>query len=247
MGNDITYIGITNEPEIRSNKKKSKEAVFKTRKHNINISKLISNTKNTIFNKKLIILLVIVCILYFFNPITFLRNKLDEKREFYAQNYSNPAFPSNIGLMDSIIYLSGADYYKNCKDTLVMPADGLITYQYDWAHQGIDIACDIYQDNIYAAANGYVCYVGHSEKYGNELMIKHEINGMTLYTFYGNLSVIKVQDNQYVTQNQVIGLEGGNPERKANIMDTDGHHIHFEVRKTKEPNSGLNPNILINN
>ena len=39
---------------------KSKEAVFKTRKHNINISKLISNTKNTIFNKKLIILLVIV-------------------------------------------------------------------------------------------------------------------------------------------------------------------------------------------
>ncbi|MBQ8379787.1 MAG: M23 family metallopeptidase [Clostridia bacterium] len=241
MGNDITYIGITNEPEIRSNKKKSKEAVFKTRKHNINISKLISNTKNTIFNKKLIILLVIVCILYFFNPITFLKNKLDEKREFYAQNYSNPVFSSEIGLMDSIVYLSGADYYKNCKDTLVMPADGLLTYPYDWNHQGIDISCDIYQDNIYAAANGYVCHIGPK----NEILIEHEINGMTLYTFYSNLSVVYVTKGQYVTQNQVIALEGGNPNKKAGIMDKDGHHIHFEVRKTMEPNSNLNPTILI--
>lgn len=247
MKNDITYIGITNEPEIRSKKTKSKEAVFKTRKHNINISKFISDTKNKFINKKFIILLLIIILLYFFNPITFLKTKLDEKREFYAQNYSNPAFPSNVGLMDSIIYLSGADYYKNCKDTFVMPADGLLTYQYDWAHQGIDIACDVYQDNIYASANGYVCYVGYSEKYGNELMIRHTINGMTLYTFYGNLSAIYVTNDQYVTQNQVIGLEGGNPDKKATIMDTEGHHIHFEIRKTMKPNSSLNPNILIQN
>lgn len=245
MGNnDITYIGLTNEPEIRSTKKKSKEVVFKKRKRSINVSKLISSTKTTIFNKNLLIVVLIICLLYFIKPITFLRNKLDEKREFYAQNYSNPAFPSDIGLIDSITYLSGADYYKNCKDTLVHPADGLITCQFDWSHQGIDIACDTYQDNVYAAANGYVCYIGHSEKYGNELMIKHEINGMTLYTFYGNLSVINVTNNQYVTQNQVIALEGGNPEKRAGIMETDGHHIHFEVRKTMEPNSGLNPNLL---
>ena len=246
MRNNITYIGITNEPETRSNKNKSKEAVFKTRKHNIKISKFISNTKNIIFNKSLIILILVICLLHFFKPITFLRNKLEEKREYYAEHYSNPIFSSELGLIDSITYLSGVNYYKNCKDTLVMPADGLITYQYDFGHQGIDIACDTYQGNVYAAANGYVCYIGYSENYGNELIIKHEINGMTLYTFYGNLSVINVTNNQYVTQNQLIALEGGNPNKKATIMNTDGHHIHFEVRKTMEPNSSLNPNILIN-
>lgn len=244
--NDITYIGISKESENRSTKKKSKnEVVFKPRKRSINISNRIAKTKSSIFNKKLLLVVLIACLIYIIKPITFLRTKLDEKREYYAQNYSSTPFSTEIGLMDSLVYLSGIDYYKNCKDTLVMPADGMVTWQYDWAHQGIDIACDNYQDNVYAAAAGTVCYVGYSEKYGNELMIKHEINGMTLYTFYGNLSVVNVTNNQYVTPNQVIALEGGNPERKATIMDDEGHHVHFEVRKSQDPNNSLNPNILI--
>lgn len=251
MGNDITYIGV--EPEVEPNKNSNKElnkVKFKTKKYSISISRFISKTKKNIINKKVIIILLIIIILYFFNPIAFLQTKLQQKKEFYAQTYSsNPSnnSSSNIGLLDSLIYISGYDYYKNCRNTMVMPADGLITFQYDLTHKGIDIACETYQDNIYAAANGYVCYIGHSEKYGNEMMIEHKINGITIYTYYANLSAINVADRQYVYQNQVIAKEGGNPNKRTGIMNTDGHHLHFEVRKSKNSNSGLNPNIFIKN
>lgn len=245
MGNDITYLGITNEPEISTKENKPKKKKFKTRKHNIDVSKFISNTKNSLLNKKVILFILVICLLYILKPITFLRNKLDEKREYYAQNYSSPTFSSDLGIVDSIIYMTGINYYKNCKDTLITPANGDITYRYDLSHQGIDIACYTYQDSVLAAADGYVCYIGHSEKYGNEIMIKHEINGMILYTFYGNLSVVNVTNNQYVTQGQNIALEGGNPEKAASLMEPDGHHIHFEVRKEMKNNSTLNPVLLI--
>lgn len=245
MENDITYIGI--EPEKEPNKNSNKEVKkekFKTKKHSISLSRFISKTKRHIINKKVLLLLLIIIILYFFNPITFLQEKLDQKREFYAN--SEPLELSADGLWDSVVYASGYDYYKNCKDTMVAPADGLITCQYDFGHQGIDIACENYKDNVYAAANGYVCYVGYDEKYGNDLMIEHQINGITLYTYYANLSIIHVKNGDYVYQNQVIAQEGGNPDRRAQVLDTDGHHIHFEVRKDKN-SGGLNPNIFIVN
>lgn len=245
MENDITYIGV--EPEIEPNKNPNKEVKkekFKTKKYSISVSRFISKTKRHILNKKVLIFLLILIILYFFNPITFLQTKLQQKRDLYAQSYSYST--SNIGLWDSLVYISGYDYYKNCRNTMVLPADGLITCQYDFAHQGIDIACETYQDNIYAAANGNVCYVGYSEEYGNEVMIEHQINGMTIYTFYANLSIVHVEEGQYVYQNQVIAQEGGNPNRRAGIIDTDGHHLHFEVRKSKD-SGGLNPNIFIDN
>ncbi len=246
MENDITYIGVEPEinPDKNSNEEKNKEK-FKTKKHSISLSRFISKTKRHILNKKVLAIILTLIILYFFNPITFLQTKLNQKRDFYAQSYSSNS--SNIGLFDSLVYISGYDYYKNCRNTMVMPADGLITCQYDLTHQGIDIACETYQGNIYAAANGYVCYVGHSEKYGNEIMIEHKINGITLYTYYANLSIIHVSNGDYVYQNQVIAQEGGNPNKRAGIMDTDGHHLHFEVRKSKNSNSGLNPNIFIAN
>ena len=246
MDDDITYIGISQESKENETKNKSKDAPpkkekFKTQKKNKKVEKLIASTKNRKINKKLIIVLIIIILILYFKPITFLKNKLDEKRFMYSQYNSN--YNSNI--IDSLIYSSGIDYYKKCKNTLVLPADGLITCHYDLAHQGIDIACENYQDDIYAAANGNVCYIGYSEKYGNELMIEHQINGMTLYTFYGNLSSINVYLNEYVCQNQVIAKEGGNPQKRAEIMDHDGHHIHFEVRKSKTQHLTLNPTLLL--
>ena len=232
MENDITYIGVEPEinPDKNSNEEKNKEK-FKTKKHSISLSRFISKTKRHILNKKVLAIILTLIILYFFNPITFLQTKLNQKRDFYAQSYSSNS--SNIGLFDSLVYISGYDYYKNCRNTMVMPADGLITCQYDLTHQGIDIACETYQGNIYAAAN--------------EIMIEHKINGITLYTYYANLSIIHVSNGDYVYQNQVIAQEGGNPNKRAGIMDTDGHHLHFEVRKSKNSNSGLNPNIFIAN
>ncbi len=247
MDNEITYIGTFTEEEINKNSSQNKaeknKPKFKQNKYSKKVSKFISSTKNKLLNKKVLVFILIVLLIYIFKPITFLKFKLEQKRQYYTE-LKNTTYSAN-GFFESIIYAFGADYYKNCKDTMVSPADGLITCQFDLAHQGIDIACDEYQGNIYAAANGHVCYVGYSEKYGNEILIEHEINGITLYTYYANLSVINVTNGQYVYQNQVIALEGGNPERPAKIMDSNGHHLHFEVRKNKNSGSGLNPLIFI--
>ena len=77
-------------------------------------------------------------------------------------------------------------------------------------------------------------------------MIEHQINGITIYTYYANLSIIHVNNGDYVYQNQVIAQEGGNPNKQAGILDTDGHHLHFEIRKDKN-SGGLNPNVFIVN
>lgn len=250
MDNEIKYIGTFTEEETKqkssqkqNNKAEKNKHKFKVNKHNIKVSKFILSTKNKLLNKKVLTFLFILLLIYILKPITFLKLKLEQKREYYAQMQNNSV--SCNSFFDSIVYAFGADYYKNCKDKLVSPADGLITCQFDLAHQGIDIACEEYQGNIYAAANGHVCYIGYSEKYGNEILIEHEINGMTIYTYYANLSVIYVTNGQYVYQNEVIALEGGNPERPAKIMDSEGHHLHFEVRKNKNSGSGLNPLIFI--
>lgn len=250
MRNGITYLGINEEPEIHKEVNKVKKQNFKSRKYSRKLSKFISKTKKTLINKKVLSFIAIIAILSYIKPIAFLRNKLEEKREFYAQlqdyrtSYSSNSY-SIEGIGDYLIYSIGADYYKNCKNTMVYPADGTLTCPYDLSHKGIDIACEEYQGNIYAAANGYVCYIGYNEKYGNEILIEHIINGVKLYTYYANLSIINVTNGQYVYQNQVIAHEGGSPDKKAGILDHEGHHLHFEVRKSIEKNSGLNPLIFI--
>lgn len=245
MDDEVKYIGTfeeeTNNKSSKKDSKEKKQPKFKTKKYSMKLSKFISSTKRKILNKKVIIIVLIVVLIYIIKPITYLQNKLDEKREYYSQY---DAVTGN-SIIDSAVYGFGADYYKNCKNTMVSPADGLITCQFDLAHKGIDIACDEYQGNIYAVANGYVVSTGYDKKYGNEILVKHNINGMEIYTYYANLSVINVSAGQYVYQNQVIGLEGGNSDKKAGIMDTDGHHLHFEVRKSEKRGSGLNPIIFI--
>lgn len=249
MNEEIKYIGTFDEEEKskksskKNSSKDSKQVKFKTNKYNKKVEKFIASTKTKLLNKKVIVAIICVLLIFIFKPITFLRAKLDEKREYYSQFETNSF--SGKGIIDSIMYMSGVEYYKNCKDTMVYPADGSIIYQYDLAHKGIDITCDEYPGNIYAVANGYVVSTGYSEKYGNEILIQHNINGIDIYTYYANLSVINVSQGQHVYQNEVIGLEGGDPSKKSQIMDSQGHHLHFEVRKSKDKNSGLNPLIFI--
>ena len=169
MDDEVTYIGsFEDAEEVKTNENKnqsSKRSNFKTNKHNKKLKKFISSTKTTIFNKKILSILLIILLLYIIKPISFLRAKLDEKRDYYEQLNNNSI--EEINLLDSLTYAIGAKYYKNCSNTMVTPADGLITCHYDLAHKGIDIACDEYPGNIYAAANGYVKHIGYSDKYGN--------------------------------------------------------------------------------
>lgn len=271
MSDDIKYIGITDtvEPNTKTNAKPETIKKFKTNKSSSKVNKFISSTKKSIFNKKFLMFAAIVALLYFFNPITYLKTALDNKREYYAQvreenalkdiengNKSNGFLQGlfDVGKMyattsyermSAFDYTFGRDYYKNCRNTMVWPVDGLVTYHYDLSHLGIDIVGNDYPANVYAAANGTVTYIGYSEKYGNELMIEHHINGMTLYTFYGNLSVITVSQGQYLAQGQVIGKEAGQLiNSDAGQFAPGQHHIHFEVRK-EDQSYRLNPYVFL--
>lgn len=270
MNDDIKYIGVTEEVTNNATiSKPEKSKKFRTNRSSKKVNKFISSTKKSIFNKKTLTIVAVIALLYFFNPITFLRNALDQKRLDYAalreekalereangqsSNFFTNALEAGklyagnyIDSMSAFDYTFGKDYYKNCKKTMVWPMDGLMSYQFDLSHKGIDIVANDYPGNVYAPYNGTVVYIGYSEKYGNEMMIEHNINGVKLHTFYGNLSLITVSQGQYVAQNQVIGKEGGIVAQKNYLYNPDQHHIHFEVRKA-DGEYKLNPLVFLKN
>ncbi len=258
MNDEITYIGISKDEKNENHKLKTKgknkeKNNFKVNKRNKKVNKFISSTKEPIISKSTFLILLIILGIIIFKPITFLKNSLDKKREYYAmiQEYSaeNKNYNINLNLdlnnlWNNIVFASGEEYYLKCKGTMLMPTDGKILCHYDFTHLGIDISSTTYPGNVYAATTGTVCHVGNSEKYGNEIIIEHFINGMKIYTFYGNLSQINVAEGQNVDTNTIIGIEAGNNSSPVFSKDGDEHHVHFAVRKTMKESTGLNPIIF---
>jgi murein DD-endopeptidase MepM/ murein hydrolase activator NlpD len=85
-------------------------------------------------------------------------------------------------------------------------------------HKGIDLA-GWHKTEIYAPANGKVKRAGRNGSYGNFIEIDH-LNGFT--TRYGHLYKIKVKEDEYVSENVVIGLMG-------NTGRSTSTHLHYEV------------------
>jgi len=92
-------------------------------------------------------------------------------------------------------------------------------------HSGLDIAVP-QGTAIEAAAPGYVGRVYKGQQYGYYVLIIHA-NGFA--TLYAHMSRIDVEQDQYVTRGQVIGLSGGRPGSPGAGFST-GPHVHFEVR-----------------
>ncbi|MDL2242345.1 peptidoglycan DD-metalloendopeptidase family protein, partial [Bacteroidales bacterium OttesenSCG-928-K03] len=89
-------------------------------------------------------------------------------------------------------------------------------------HNGVDLKVQI-GDTIRAAFDGKVRIAKASRYtggYGNLVVIRHT-NG--LETYYGHLSKIIVEEDEYVKAGEVIGL-GGSSGRST------GSHLHFETR-----------------
>ena len=251
---NITYIGIdqshnTTKPlkNISENNINSK---FILNKHNYKIDKLISKSKGIRLSKKCIISILLILSIIIFKPIKFLKNTLEQKRAYYEMsneynsNFSNISFNLK-NLWDDFIFATGEKYYIKCKGTMIMPVDGTITCHYDFSHMGIDIQSNRSPANIHAAAGGIVSYIGSSKKYGNELIIKHYINGMTLYTYYGNLSNIYVKVGDYVDSSTIIANDSAYPENTIININGSNYHVHFAVRKNMKESSGLNPLIFV--
>ena len=255
---DITYLGVDNTPEtsqepLKRKSEKTERTRFKTNKHSFKLNSLIASSKGFKIPKKAIIIILIIVAISAIRPIKFIQDTLDRKRAYYAMvnEYKQSISGLDINLdvdfenlWDKFVFATGEEYYKNCRGTMLMPVDGSITCHYDFAHMGIDIQANTYPGTVYAAANGTVCYVGTSSKYGRDLMIQHNINGMTIYTYYANLNNIFVSVGQEVTNSTPIATEAGTSENTAVSVDGTDHHVHFAVRKTPKESSGLNPVVF---
>ncbi|MFH0925822.1 MAG: peptidoglycan DD-metalloendopeptidase family protein [bacterium] len=121
------------------------------------------------------------------------------------------------------------------KSSFIWPVKGIITSGFglraDIRHNGIDINVPT-GTPIKAANKGNVNYVGCMRGYGNIIIIKHDNDYLSVYA-HNKKNLVKI--NERVKQGQIIG-EVGNSGR------TTGSHLHFEIRKGKNP---VNPITLL--
>ena len=91
-------------------------------------------------------------------------------------------------------------------------------------HRGLDIASH-YGDDVRAAADGVVVWVGNREGYGRVVIIDH---GFGITTWYAHLSAYDTQEGTRVHRGDVIAQEGDSGRATA-------PHLHFEVRINNAP------------
>jgi murein DD-endopeptidase MepM/ murein hydrolase activator NlpD len=121
----------------------------------------------------------------------------------------------------------------------------------DVVHTGVDIPAP-FGTPVLAAGSGKVIWAGfglfsykdnYDDPYGLAVAIKHDFGyqGNALYSIYGHMSVLTVQEGQSVATGDTLGQVGDTG------MST-GFHLHFEVRmgsnifqKTRNPELWLSP------
>ncbi|MDP4627121.1 MAG: M23 family metallopeptidase [Schleiferiaceae bacterium] len=116
------------------------------------------------------------------------------------------------------------------------PVRGEVVSSHGWRHRrmhhGIDLKLTT-GDTVFAAFDGKIRYSDYNYGgYGNLVVVRH-FSG--LETYYGHLSALFVDPNEYVKAGDPIGL-GGSTGRSS------GPHLHFEVRYM---GSAFNPEFLI--
>ncbi|KIF76016.1 peptidase [Streptomyces sp. 150FB] len=106
-----------------------------------------------------------------------------------------------------------------------------------WSHKhsGQDFAVPV-GTAVHAAHQGTVVKAGpggagDGSAYGNAIVIRHADH---TYSQYAHLSKINVHVGQHVNTDQSIA-------RSGNTGNTSGPHLHFEIRKTANYGSAINP------
>jgi murein DD-endopeptidase MepM/ murein hydrolase activator NlpD len=106
-------------------------------------------------------------------------------------------------------------------------------------HMGVDIA-SLEHAKVPAANNGKVVLAGAAGIYGNTVVIDH---GFGLFSLYGHLSSISVEENQIVSKGDIIGNTG-----MTGLAG--GDHLHFSIIINKtyvNPTEWWDNNWIVNN
>lgn len=149
---------------------------------------------------------------------------------------------------------SEGDWKPAFSGSYPMPVQGYISSGYGnrvdplngkfFMHPAIDIVPE-WHSPIMAIADGEVVNVNISDIYGLNITIKHSVDDKDFYTFSAHLSQSQVKKGQYVTQGEVIGLEGGDPLKDPNPGRTTGHHLHFEIWEKPNRSGHVDPTLYL--
>lgn len=103
------------------------------------------------------------------------------------------------------------------------------------AHQGWDLYA-LPGTPCYAIADGVVIDASVRASYGNVILLEFKHLGRTLYAAYSHLSIMAVRKGE-VRRGDLLGLTGNTGN--AASMRGEEQHLHFEIRVTQNPGSGL--------
>lgn len=91
-------------------------------------------------------------------------------------------------------------------------------------HLGMDLLGS--SDNVYATADGTVAKSGWNNANGNYVVIKHQLSGKTIYSFYAHMDSRCVSEGMAVSKGQKIGIVGNTGSSSR------GKHLHFAMMDT---------------
>ncbi|NGN63327.1 peptidoglycan DD-metalloendopeptidase family protein [Streptomyces sp. A7024] len=97
-------------------------------------------------------------------------------------------------------------------------------------HTGLDFAVP-WDRPVTSVGYGTVHAVGCDGSFGNNVTIKHDDG---YYTFYAHLAEIHASPGRRVFPGETLGLSGS-------TGNSNGPHLHFEVRMTPQFGSGIDP------
>src|SRR6266481_2945349 len=106
-------------------------------------------------------------------------------------------------------------------------------------HEGLDIRClqrdkrGEPTDPVMATADGTVAYINtHSglSNYGNYIVLRHEIEGLEIYSLYAHLHEVRrdLRVGQAVKAGEAIAVMGRTANTREGISK-DRAHVHFEL------------------
>lgn len=106
-------------------------------------------------------------------------------------------------------------------------------------HEGLDIKCverdkqGEPKDKIMATADGTIAYLNKKaalSNYGKYIVLRHQIDGLEVYSIYAHLSVIdpKLAIGTRVKTGENIGIMGRTSNTKSRIAK-ERAHVHFEI------------------
>jgi murein DD-endopeptidase MepM/ murein hydrolase activator NlpD len=146
-------------------------------------------------------------------------------------------------------------YFRNPLDIPMELAANFGELRSNHWHMGLDIRTNQKENlPVYAAAEGYIAYVGvRPQSFGRFIIINHPNGYSTLYAhlndFYPALHQY-VLDEQYKNESWLVELDLPKDKFKVskgqfiaysgNTGGSQGPHVHFEIRETKTDRS-LNP------